>query len=477
MATSTWNLQGNANTTTTNFLGTSDSQPLVVKTANTERLRIDVSGNIGVGTSTPGAKLGVDPQGEGGIKVGGTDGSQLDLTVSNQNGRAEIQSWVATTSGPDGPTPLPLPRLNPVGITLSRTANLALNPFGGNVGIGTHSPGAELDVAGNLNVSGSANVASLNAAAISASNPNGTPITAQTATGAAVSATSESGEAIYANSTSGIGVVANSSSNAGLNAGSDSSFAVIATSGSGIAIRAQANTDTAVFATTTTGWGVDARSTNGVGVNASSDTNIGLNAASGSGIAIRAQASSDTAVFATSNSGRGIDARSTSGIGIYGTGGQFAGYFDGSIVVTGDVFLTGADCAEHFDVVRDEPLPDAGTVVVIDHDGHLRESRDPYDKKVAGVVSGAGEYRHAIVLDKRASDDCRVPIALVGKVYCKVDAQYAPIGIGDMLTSSPTPGHAMKVSEQHRAFGAILGKALKALDCGTGLIPVLVALQ
>ena len=65
------------------------------------------------------------------------------------------------------------------------------------------------------------------------------------------------------------------------------------------------------------------------------------------------------------------------------------------------------------------------------------------------------------MLDKRASDDCRVPIALVGKVYCKVDAQYAAIGIGDMLTSSPTPGHAMKVSEQHRAFGAILGKALK----------------
>jgi hypothetical protein len=364
-----------------------------------------------------------------------------------------------------------------VGITLSRTANLALNPFGGNVGIGTHSPAAELDVVGNLNVSGSANVGSLNATSISASNANGTPIQAQTTTGAAVSATSDSGEAINANSTSGIGVVANSSSNAGLNAGSDSSFAVIATSRSGIAIRAQANTDTAVFATTTTGWGLDARSTNGVGVNASSDSNIGLNAASASSIAIRAQANSDTAVFATSNSGRGIDGRSTTGIGVYGTGGQFAGYFDGCIVVTGDVFLTGADCAELFDVVRDEPPPDAGTVVVIDHDGHLRESREPYDRKVAGIVSGAGEYRHAIVLDKRSSDECRVPIALVGKVYCKVDAQYAAIGVGDMLTSSPTPGHAMKVSEQHRAFGAILGKALKGLDRGTGLIPVLVALQ
>lgn len=120
MATSTWNLQGNAGTTIANFLGTSDNQPLIVKTGNTERLRIDVSGNVGVGTNAPGAKLSVDPQGEGGIKVGGADGSQLDVTVSNQNGRAEIQSWVATTSGPDRPIPLPLPRLSQVGITLSR---------------------------------------------------------------------------------------------------------------------------------------------------------------------------------------------------------------------------------------------------------------------------------------------------------------------------------------------------------------------
>jgi hypothetical protein len=92
-------------------------------------------------------------------------------------------------------------------------------------------------------------------------------------------------------------------------------------------------------------------------------------------------------------------------------------------------------------------------------------------------VSGGGEYRTAIVLDKRPSDTTRVPIALVGKVYCKVDAQYRAIEVGDLLTSSHTPGHAMRASEASRAFGAILGKALRPFAGGRGLIPILVALQ
>jgi hypothetical protein len=142
-----------------------------------------------------------------------------------------------------------------------------------------------------------------------------------------------------------------------------------------------------------------------------------------------------------------VDARSNAGIGISATGGQFAAVFQGDVTVSGDILLPGADCAEHFDIIAGERAPDAGTVVVIDEGGQLRESREPYDRKVAGVVSGGGEYRTAIVLDKRASDKDRVPIALIGKVYCKVDAQYGAIEVGDLLTSSQTPGHAMRASE------------------------------
>jgi hypothetical protein len=42
------------------------------------------------------------------------------------------------------------------------------------------------------------------------------------------------------------------------------------------------------------------------------------------------------------------------------------------------------------------------------------------------VISGAGACRPGVILDRRASSEGRAPVALVGKVYCKVDATYAP---------------------------------------------------
>jgi hypothetical protein len=65
----------------------------------------------------------------------------------------------------------------------------------------------------------------------------------------------------------------------------------------------------------------------------------------------------------------------------------------------------------------------------------------------------------------------------MGKVFCKVDAQYGAIDIGDLLTTSPTPGHAMKTSDPLKAFGAVIGKALRPWSSGQGLIPILIALQ
>jgi hypothetical protein len=148
----------------------------------------------------------------------------------------------------------------------------------------------------------------------------------------------------------------------------------------------------------------------------------------------------------------------------------------GNVTVPGDILLTGADCAEQFDVSGSDK-PEPGTVVVIDEASTLRESRDAYDKKVAGVVSGAGAYKHAILLGKRPESEHSVPVALVGKVFCKVDAQYSPVEVGDLLTTSQTPGHAMKAIEPAQAFGAVIGKALSRLEKGQGLIPILIALQ
>jgi hypothetical protein len=143
--------------------------------------------------------------------------------------------------------------------------------------------------------------------------------------------------------------------------------------------------------------------------------------------------------------------------------------------VDGDVQLSGADLAEQFGVVgRLDAEP--GSVVVLAGDDRVRVSDEPYDHRVAGVVSGAGSYRPGIVLDRQL-DANRCALALSGKVWCMVDADCAPVEVGDMLTSSPTPGHAMRASDPARAFGAVIGKALGSLRSGRALVPILVALQ
>jgi hypothetical protein len=151
---------------------------------------------------------------------------------------------------------------------------------------------------------------------------------------------------------------------------------------------------------------------------------------------------------------------------------------ESDVTVGGDVLLSGADCAEQFDVTAGAELPEPGTVVVLGGEGGLAVSQEAYDRKVAGVVSGAGDYRQGILLDTRPdTPDGRVAVALAGKVYCNVDAGYAPVAVGDLLTTSPTPGHAMKATDPSRAYGSVIGKALQALDRDRGLVPILVALQ
>lgn len=146
--------------------------------------------------------------------------------------------------------------------------------------------------------------------------------------------------------------------------------------------------------------------------------------------------------------------------------------------MAGDVILSGADCAEDFEIDESCLSTTApGTVMVLDDEGRLRPSVTAYDKRVAGVVSGAGNCRPGIILDRQSDSIQRRPLALVGKVFCKVDAMLAPISVGDLLTTSATPGHAMRAADPVQAIGAVLGKALRPLKEGCSLIPILVALQ
>jgi hypothetical protein len=205
--------------------------------------------------------------------------------------------------------------------------------------------------------------------------------------------------------------------------------------------------------------------------------------AAGHGVVGITGAGDDKAGVWGNNAGRGVGIKGTStdGVGVYGEsyGSAAAGYFKGNVIITGDVSLPRADLAEDFALPTDE-RGDPGTVMVIDLDECVRESTMPYDRCVAGVVAGAGTYKPAIVLNRDATDPHRrphAPIALAGRAYCKVDADLAEIEVGDLLVTSTTAGHAMSAADPARAFGAVIGKALKAKKSGRGLIPILIALQ
>jgi hypothetical protein len=214
--------------------------------------------------------------------------------------------------------------------------------------------------------------------------------------------------------------------------------------------------------------------------NSSSQTNLpAVTGTSTANNGVRGVTSSakDSAVFGVhSGQGVGVFGTSVSGIGVYGQGSPTAGFFEGNLEVTGDIQLVGADCAEQFEV-HEAGLCDPGTVMVIEETGVLVPSRNAYDQHVAGIISGAGEFRPGLILDRRSdADRCR-PIALVGKACCKAVAVDAPIAVGDLLTTSGVAGHAMKATDRSRAFGAIIGKALQPLASGTGLVRILIALQ
>lgn len=157
---------------------------------------------------------------------------------------------------------------------------------------------------------------------------------------------------------------------------------------------------------------------------------------------------------------------------IFGADGQAKIHLDGN---TGDS-LVGADCAEEFDVGESQRF-DPGMVMAIGDDGRLRRCTQAYDRRVAGVVSGAGGFSSAIVMDSGNPGRGRAPLALSGKVYCRIDADASPVEPGDMLTTSTTAGHAMKAVDASRAVGAIIGKALDRWHEGQGLVPILVSLQ
>lgn len=98
--------------------------------------------------------------------------------------------------------------------------------------------------------------------------------------------------------------------------------------------------------------------------------------------------------------------------------------------------------------------------------GQLEEARTAKDRQAEGRIWRELEARFSA---------SHAAVAMTGTVMVKVDAGYGAVRTGDLLTSSPTPGHAMR-SDDHLP-GTILGKALEPLDSGTGVIKMLVMLR
>jgi hypothetical protein len=150
-------------------------------------------------------------------------------------------------------------------------------------------------------------------------------------------------------------------------------------------------------------------------------------------------------------------------------------------VTTQELQITGgSDLSEQFNIKAINQAVQPGMVVCIDpkKPGELVMSTKAYDRTAAGVVSGAGGVKPGMLMGQKGTvADGQHPVALTGRVYCMVDTCNGPIEPGDLITTSETPGHGMRVSDHAKAQGAIIGKAMTGLEKGKGLVLVLVTLQ
>jgi hypothetical protein len=140
----------------------------------------------------------------------------------------------------------------------------------------------------------------------------------------------------------------------------------------------------------------------------------------------------------------------------------------------------GADLSEQFDINSASHTLEPGMIVSIDPEnpGELKLTTHAFDRNVAGIVSGAGGVKPGMLMGQvGTAANGKHPVALTGRVYCQVDASHGAIRPGDLITTSDTPGHGMKATNPAQAQGAIIGKAMTALESGKGLVLVLVSLQ
>ncbi|MGE0885530.1 MAG: beta strand repeat-containing protein [Blastocatellales bacterium] len=267
-----------------------------------------------------------------------------------------------------------------------------------------------------------------------------------------------------------------------------------------------------VYGVAPNGRGVYGSSSGGIGVYGNSSTSNGIYASSNgqarNAASLRANNTNSnggmaayltnnsnfaTAHFANANTGEVLYLQANGGPFIKAVNNDeseavFTVNYNGTTVTKVLQITGGADLAEQFEI-NESPVsvgdktgvqPSAGLIVSIDPDepGKLVVSNQAYDRKVAGIISGAGGVKTGMIMSQAGSiADGAQPVALTGRVYCWADASSGSIEPGDLLTTSTVPGHAMKINDYAKAHGAIVGKAMTSLKSGRGLVLVLVTLQ
>lgn len=268
---------------------------------------------------------------------------------------------------------------------------------------------------------------------------------------------------------------------AGGNASPDGNAVSGYSSPAGTGVRGVAFNGVGVWGSAVDGSGVYGESTNQSGVRGRSQSSFGVVGDSITQSGVVGRSRTWVGVYGESAGvNPAIQARNTSnGPGIFSSSATGpAAIFDGMTRTNVLEIVGGSDLAERFEV-SGGATAEPGTVMVIDpgNPGHLTPATTAYDRKVAGVVSGAGDVATGLVLHQEGVLEGDTIVAIAGRVYVRAEALSGAIVPGDMLTTSDMPGYVMAATDHDRAQGAVIGKAMTGLENGTGLVLVLINLQ